>query len=485
MSDMCTRIRGYYHICAINNYLPIVVAQLRRLATTGLMVACEHISVSLLAPTELAKVSVEMLIDQYNAQFPSPKIHIVFSSDTVGLYERPILNCMRQDALHSDAGATSVFYIHTKGVSNHHQTPKMRTRMEEWRRFMELCIDGWRDCVGCLSDPYSYVVCGVNYQDAPTPHFSGNMWWARMSYIKELKELPLEGDYSEPEKWVCSGYALAESPSKAWCFRHSNINHYTDDYIPPSDIKLLLPTTSPRVAIYTAIYGRYDPFQTPTPQTIPTDFFYFSDELHTTVATKDNNSGRGLPLSTIVRTVDRPDTIGPAMKAKYLRVHPFEIPELATYDIIIYLDGNIKIGTPHFVEDLLKVNKVGNYPLTISKHPETSCAYLEAYHAAKFPKYKDTDLVRQVFDYEMDGFPHMYGFHCSGFLVWNRRYIDELQTFQNMWWEQICKYNKTPSAFPECQISLMYCLWKTRMRVLKLKQMCFTSTLMIMTYHSR
>lgn len=463
---MSVPIYGYYHICAINNYIPIVEEQLSKLLRSGLLGVCAKLYVTVLHPTDIALTIVETLIDRYNSHFKDPRIEIAFRSSNLNIYERSILNLLRTHALTFHTPNTRVFYLHTKGVSDRHQSEEMIDRMNGWRRFMEVyAIHRWRDCVKVLD---THDVCGVNFHSIPVDHFSGNVWWARSSYIKTLLPLAPSGAYSEPEQWICSN-----SP-RVYCFQESGINHFEEVFDVQTGIKPRAELIQPRVAVYTAVYGKYDPFQRHAAQTAKCDFFYFSD--------KEIADSR-VPVT--LKKVDREDTLSPIMKAKYLRVHPFDIPELDSYDIIIYLDGNIRIGQPTFIEDLLKVSEVEKYALTISKHPEINCAYHEAWHSSTFPKYANTDLRQQSHDYEAAGFPHNYGFYCSGFLVWNRKFSSQLLEFQKEWWEQICKYNRSTTAFPQCQMSLVYCLWKTSLPTLRLPQYCYTPKLMIMTEHSR
>lgn len=419
--------------------------------------------VVVLHPTDISLSIVKELINKVNEKH-GDVIQILYTSTDLLLYERPILNLMRMHAQQYTPD-TRMFYIHTKGVSNQRQSPILQDRMKAWRNFMEAyVIKRWRDCFAVLDE---FDVCGVNYKsESTTPHFSGNMWWARAEHIARLPTLLTSGDYGEPEQWVCN----SSYTPKVLNFQSSHINHFEEVFDVSKGIVPEVCVNVPKIAVYTAVYGSYDAFQTHVPQTVNYSSFYFCDK----------------PINmSIVKDVDRTDCVGPAMKAKYLRVHPFDIPELNGYDIIIYLDGNIRMGTSTFLEDLIKVSKVGKYPLTISKHPEMNCLYHEAQHSSTFLKYATTDIRQQAIDYREAGYPENNGLYCSGFLVWNRKYISELLTFQSEWWNEICKYNLSPLAFPQCQMSLVYCLWKTGLRCLKLPQYCYTTKLMVMSLHSR
>jgi hypothetical protein len=56
--------------------------------------------------------------------------------------------------------------------------------VNSWRHFLEWgTIDRWKDAIGYLQ---TNDAVGVNYRSSPWPHFSGNFWWARSTYIREL-----------------------------------------------------------------------------------------------------------------------------------------------------------------------------------------------------------------------------------------------------------------------------------------------------------
>ncbi len=79
----------------------------------------------------------------------------------------------------------AVGYVHTKGIRHFEgATPTTFRAVNSWRHFLEWgSIDRWRDAVAHLQ---AADAVGVNYRDSPWPHFSGNFWWARASYIRSL-----------------------------------------------------------------------------------------------------------------------------------------------------------------------------------------------------------------------------------------------------------------------------------------------------------
>ena len=84
----------------------------------------------------------------------------------------------------------------------------------------------------------NYDTCGVNLLEDPVMHYSGNFWWAKSDYIKNLQPLhiiiqPKFNSHQEyinyyilPEMWICS------QTKKSISLFNSNINHYHNDYNP-------------------------------------------------------------------------------------------------------------------------------------------------------------------------------------------------------------------------------------------------------------
>lgn len=129
-------------------------------------------------------------------------INVVEVSDSDEQYEGFTLKHLYCDSL-SDT-YERVGYIHTKGISflsghrDHDPTrPGIRDSSQDktiiainsWRHFLEWgCIDMWKENVDKLDQHHT---SGVNYSPVPWPHYSGNFWWARSDYVKNL-EHPIE-----------------------------------------------------------------------------------------------------------------------------------------------------------------------------------------------------------------------------------------------------------------------------------------------------
>jgi hypothetical protein len=139
------------------------------------------------------------------------KFRLVHTSDTASLMEWPGLDflkkfCDQQEQEHH------VLYWHLKGVSQlQHQG------LHDWRKYLEYwTIDRWQDNVAKLDEGYD--TSGTNWISEPflgidrVPrnwnHYSGNFWWARSSYIKNLKALPHPDSYVTGSTSELTGYPI-------------------------------------------------------------------------------------------------------------------------------------------------------------------------------------------------------------------------------------------------------------------------------------
>jgi hypothetical protein len=208
---------------------------------------------------------------------------------------------------------------------------------------------------------------------------------------------------------------------------------------------------SPRVCVYTAVFAGYDEILDHVRQTVDCDFFVFSDDVST------------VPVGTRGIFVTNPGgQISPVLKNVWLRLFPFEIAELKDYDLIIYLDANVRIVDPAFVAGILQHWRTArNFDLIVNAHPQRRCAYVEAAYSRQFGKYRDTDLEGQAETYRLAGFPADAGLYWNGFLVYNRSgNRARIRAFQELYWREMTAYNRAPLAHPQGQVSLPYCLWK-------------------------
>ena len=80
-----------------------------------------------------------------------------------------------------------VLYLHSKGASNKGAFYIWDSR-ESWRKSMSDCvISNWKTCFECLElENHTGTHYFGGYQANCIPHYSGNFWWTKSSYIKTL-----------------------------------------------------------------------------------------------------------------------------------------------------------------------------------------------------------------------------------------------------------------------------------------------------------
>jgi hypothetical protein len=152
------------------------------------------------------------------ARFEIPTLQIVH-------YFSRLFNALRRQAEHiRPTGADSVsldmagevpdcqvLYVHTKGVS----TSVDIAPVADWRRFMTFFVVTHHRKCRTLMDSGLYDAIGVNVRRSPkypsqgedelSPHFSGNFWWSRTSYLSGLPFLSLgRNSKYDGEFWIGS-----------------------------------------------------------------------------------------------------------------------------------------------------------------------------------------------------------------------------------------------------------------------------------------
>ncbi|PEE75265.1 hypothetical protein COM81_18940 [Priestia megaterium] len=197
----------FIHTCTINNWLEVLYRQLNRLYSTGLYQKLDVIFLNI-ATHNMEQLEISELLKKYN------KIQLKI---TEGLerYERSTLEWLHEYCYKCTSNVR-VLYFHTKGISRYKTS--LEPNVKDWINLMEtILIDTHTRCFEYLE---KNDTCGVNYSATPSPHFSGNFWWANSDYIKQLNP-NIGPNYLDPELWI-----LTNDNIKFCCIFHSKINHY-------------------------------------------------------------------------------------------------------------------------------------------------------------------------------------------------------------------------------------------------------------------
>ena len=134
--------------------------------------------------------------------------------------------------------------------------------------------------------------------------------------------------------------------------------------------------------------------------------------------------------------------------------HKVMIHEYFDCEYSLWIDGNntLLLSPSNIIDEYLKDCDIATF-----KHPARNCAYDELEECVKCQLDKEELMRRQLKDYEAEGFPRGFGLNAGGFIL--RRHTDQIKEFNELWWEQICKYSRRD------QLSLNYVLWKTGIKM--------------------
>ena len=200
-------VAGFMHVTSVGGWRTVLADMQQRLhANTELLDLTGSIEVSIGGPeaSSLDELRQIILADPALA----PKVALVDTSPADGsMQELPTLQRIRAFCL--DHPDDLVWYVHSKGVT--HTTAHMRSRVGDWRRFLLHAIfDRWFLCVLALEES-GCDACGVNLNGRHTrstalealegPRFGGNFWWARCSWIRQLRAPYAPFLASDPAAW--------------------------------------------------------------------------------------------------------------------------------------------------------------------------------------------------------------------------------------------------------------------------------------------
>jgi hypothetical protein len=167
------------------------------------------------------------------------------------------------------------------------------------------------------------------------------------------------------------------------------------------------------------------------------DYYYFTD-------------GTSMPLHERwnVVVLDKFSHIHPRRISKFVKHVPHMFPELQKYKYTVWIDGDMQIIKPNFVEEIMFFLDNG---MVLSPHFDVrNCAYTEA--TIRPAKYQTEPMDAQVEYYQQRGFPENYGLYETGVMA--RDMTDPRVKELGMRWfihNMVLSYQD--------QVSLPFCLW--------------------------
>jgi len=212
----------------------------------------------------------------------------------------------------------------------------------------------------------------------------------------------------------------------------------------------------PKICIYTAVFGGYDPLRSAVKQSLPTDFVCFTDRI---------GIGRSKPW--IVRRSIAKPSMSPRMQAKWFKMHAHKLfPNGAPlvsfwpfkhrrYDFTIWIDASLEVTSPTFAAEV--ISQVGSSGLAVFPHPDRDCIFDEAVASSHWAKYKGQNLSEQAAAYRAEGYPAHNGLVAAGILVRDVN-APNLPGLDEAWWEENLRWTY------QDQLSLPVVWWRAGQR---------------------
>lgn len=178
------------------------------------------------------------------------------------------------------------------------------------------------------------------------------------------------------------------------------------------------------IAVYTTIFGDYDNHKAWPAQNIKAKYYIITD-----------NPGIKVPgWQTIVPDFPRKD-LNPRMRAKFFKMFPWEVAQLADANITIYIDASIQVESEIFIDYCVR-NLTAD--MLLYKHPQRNCIYDEAKASMELVKYKNEPIKQQI-DFYRKFYPAKQGLYACGVMV--RKHTDMVKKVMFDWWWENIKYS--------------------------------------------
>lgn len=179
----------YIHVADINNWVDLFDQIIAKIEISQLYDKVDQIRIGYLG----SEANKQKLLSHTAGKH---KIVIRASDLSSKIYERITLHALHEDSQKEDFLA---FYLHVKGVTKF--GTNMFDNIMDWVDYMHyFLIERHEDCFAHLAQKNVDTV-GVNLRSVPQLHYSGNMWWAKSTYLRTLPA-QIGPEYLDPEMWI-------------------------------------------------------------------------------------------------------------------------------------------------------------------------------------------------------------------------------------------------------------------------------------------
>ena len=207
----------FMHVCCLENWQIIFEDMIKNIKDSGLYNNVKKIFLGILGTLDNEKYFINNILDD------KAKFQILYINENVHNYEILTINCIKDFCMSYNEEEAHILYIHTKGV----RKAGNNDCTISWRKMMEYhLIENYENCLSYLG---FYETLGSNIINTFTVddkivsvngthnyHYSGNFWWSKKSYIKNLVKLDIDLTETsiltrcKAENWICSNYPNAK-----------------------------------------------------------------------------------------------------------------------------------------------------------------------------------------------------------------------------------------------------------------------------------
>lgn len=228
----------WYHIADLPNWQEHAEEQLRHMVKVGLWSQLDHIHFQL----HYTPDSFEDWVTCYHPFADRRVTYTLFDHSVPPLGE---VYSMAElgDWCREQQGDWAILRYHNKGITKRGTHVEHRAR--EWMEYYQYwCVSQWRLCYEALSAGFNTV--GANWHPSTESgvqgHWSGNIWWARSDWLREIPPLT-----PNPERSQLGGYSPRHD-AELWMGTHSGcenrleLHHYEHGCVynvdPPRNYRL-------------------------------------------------------------------------------------------------------------------------------------------------------------------------------------------------------------------------------------------------------
>lgn len=202
-----------------------------------------------------------------------------------------------------------------------------------------------------------------------------------------------------------------------------------------------------KIAVYAALFGRYDKVYEPVVTDERCDYYIFTDQ-------EIDGKSHWKKLRLSKEEQDFVDSLTDTEKNRYFKMLGYR--KFSDYKYSIYIDINLEV-----YGDITKfiVYTDNSFGLALYNHPARDCIYNEAEVCIILGKAKRRNIRRQMKKYEYMGMPRHYGMCECGVIVRNNRNENCFKLMES-WWNEFRK-----SSVKRDQLILPFVLWKCHIKI--------------------